>query len=171
MRRFLMISAAVFAFASSAYADSHQALGIQGDDLYSFATSASQKNGVVGGEIENITGGEISVVRAESDVAERVELHTHIMEGGVMMMREVESYKVGANDGFELGPRAEHIMLMGLNTPLKQGDVFSVRLFDEKGASIEVPVLVRAPGDIPEDDDGSAHKGHKEGHQHHGHEH
>ena len=70
-----------------------------------------------------------------------------------MMMREVESYDVPADGEFELGPKGEHIMLMGLKTRLEQGDVFSVRLFDANGSSIEVPVLVRAPGDIPEGDE------------------
>ena len=162
MKRLLVIGLAVLTFVGYAHADSHRALGIQSDGLYSFATSASQKNGVVGGDLENITGQDISIVRAESDVADRVELHTHLMDDGVMMMREVESYKVEANDEFELGPKAEHIMLMGLKTQLKQGDVFSVRLFDENGTSIEVPVLVRAPGDIPEDnDDDHWHENHE----------
>ncbi|MFK7839867.1 MAG: copper chaperone PCu(A)C [Bdellovibrionales bacterium] len=126
-------------------------LGIQADGLYSFATAQTQKNGVVGGDLENITAADIKIVRAESDVADRVELHTHIVEDDIMRMREVESYDVKANDRFNLGPRAEHIMLIGLKGALKQGSVFSVRLFDETGASIDVPVLVRAPGDIPDD--------------------
>lgn len=153
--KYLTVTAMLFIFSNvlPAHADGHLALGIQGDGLYSFATSASQKNGVVGGEIENITRQNISIVRAESSVAEKVELHTHIMDGDVMMMREVESYDVPADGEFELGPKGEHIMLMGLKTRLEQGDVFSVRLFDTNGSSIEVPVLVRAPGDIPEGDE------------------
>lgn len=157
MKRLLMTGAAIVALSGNVMAENatknSMVLGIQGDGLYSFATSTSQKNGVVGGEIENITDQKLSIVRAESDVAERVELHTHEMDGDVMMMREVESYKVEPNGDFKLGPKAEHIMLMGLKTQLKQGDVFSVRLFDENGASIEVPVLVRAPGDIPEEEE------------------
>jgi len=158
-------------------AEEHSALGIQGDDLYSFATSASQKNGVVAGEIENITGSQLVIVRAESDVAGRVELHTHLMEDGVMKMREVENYTVGANGEFEMGPHGEHIMLFDLKAPLKQGDVFSVRLIGEDGASIEVPVLVRAAGDVPKDDDKDMdhgkmeHKEMKHDHGHHKHDH
>jgi len=177
MKRLLMTAAAIMALSGNVLAEdavkSSMVLGIQGDYLYSFATSASQKNGVVGGGLENITDQELSIMRAESDVAERVELHTHEMDGDVMKMREVESYTVEPYDEFELGPKAEHIMLIGLKTPLKQGDVFSVRLFDEAGANIEVPVLVRAPGDIPESDDDKAahhdHDDHEHGHDHHEH--
>lgn len=157
MNKILMISATIMALSAPALAEDTipvpMALGIEGDGLYSFATSASQKNGVVGGEIENITDKMISIVRAESDVAGRVELHTHEMDGDVMKMREVETYMVDPKSEFELGPKGEHIMLLGLKAPLKQGDVFSVRLFDEHGASIEVPVYVRAPGDIPEEEE------------------
>ena len=174
MKAFLMIGVAALALSGQAIA-ADKALGIQGDGLYSFETSASQKNGVIGGDLENITAQEIKIVRAESSVAKRVELHTHLMEDGVMMMREVGSYAVGAGDEFELGPRAEHLMLMGLKAPLKQGDVFSVRFFDADGASIEVPVLVRAAGDIPDDDhdheeEETKHDNHDH-HDHHGHEH
>ncbi len=151
MKKLLLMSVFLLSFSGSSFADGHLALGIQGDGLYSFATSASQKNGVVGGNLENITGDDIKIVRAESPVAEKVELHTHIMDGDVMMMREVEAFEVEENAEFALGPKAEHIMLIGLKTPLKQGDVFPVRLFDQSGTSIEVPVFVRAPGDIPED--------------------
>lgn len=152
MKAFLTTLTIIVLSAGIARADGHLALGIQGDELYSFATSKSQKNGVVGGDLENISDKDIVIVRAESSVAEKVELHTHIMDGDVMMMREVESYEVPAGDDFELGPRAEHIMLIGLKTPLKQGDIFSIRLFDANDISIEVPVYVRAPGDIPEEE-------------------
>ena len=91
-----------------------------------------------------------------------------------MKMRQVESYTIDANSTFKLGPRAEHIMLFDLKAPLKQGSVFSVRLYDESGANIEVPVLVRAPGDIPDDADAedapkmdhSAHHKHEDHNEH-----
>lgn len=167
MKRFLSIAGTAMVLTIPAIADDQVdrtgALGIQADGLYSFATANMQKNGVVGGVLENITDQELVIVRAESDVSERVELHTHLHEDGIMKMREVESYTVPADGEFDLGPKAEHIMLMGLTSPLKQGDVFSVRLFDDKGANIEVPVLVRGPGDIPEDN----HDGHDHGHHEH----
>lgn len=152
MSKFLASAAISMILVSPAIAGS-SALGVQGDDLYSFATAAVQKNGAILGELENITDHGIKIVRAESEVAEHVELHTHLMDDGVMMMREVESYSISENGELTLKPSGDHIMLMGLKAPLKQGDVFSVRLFDANDMSIEVPVLVRAPGDTPAESD------------------
>jgi len=153
MKRILMMAGALAVLSSPVLAEDttnkSMTLGINGFEFYSFATSQSQKNGVVAGMILNVTDNDLSIVRAESSVAENVELHTHLEEDGVMKMREVESYSVKAHEDIQLSPSSKHIMLFDLKAPLKQGDLFSIRFYDQNGANMEVPVLVRAPGDIP----------------------
>ena len=80
---------------------------------------------------------------ASSPVAERVELHTHRMRDGVMRMRRIAVVSVPGNKAAELKPGGDHVMLMGLNGPLKQGGTFPLTLSFERAGTITVPVTVR----------------------------
>jgi len=147
MRRFLMIALVLPIFAVVGCAE--QVGGISVDNAYSFATSATQKNGVVGGIIRNNGARDIVIVSARGDVSERIELHTHLHENGVMKMRQVESYTIPANGALTLGPMGEHVMLMGLKQKFNTGDAFTIQLIDSNDGVHDVNVLVRAPGDMP----------------------
>ena len=69
------------------------------------------------------------LVSASSPVAERVELHTHIMEGGIARMREVEGgIDLPAGTPVALQPGGLHIMLIGLKQPLTEGSMVDIAL-------------------------------------------
>lgn len=85
------------------------------------------------------------LVKAESAVAASTELHTVEMKEGVMQMRPVEGgIDVPAMGTLELKPGGFHIMLIGLQQPLKADDAFNVKLTFEKAGVKEVPVQVRS---------------------------
>jgi copper(I)-binding protein len=85
---------------------------------------------------------------ARTTVAQSVELHQMSMEGDVMKMRavplirlpagSVTSFKQGQSNGY-------HLMLMGLKSPLKDGDRFPVWLQFKQAGEIEVMVWVQTP--------------------------
>jgi hypothetical protein len=85
------------------------------------------------------------LLRAESEVAEAVELHVSEMKGGVMTMRPVEFVEVPANGETELKPGGMHVMLIGLKHDLKPGETIPLVLVFENAGSISLPVEVRAP--------------------------
>jgi hypothetical protein len=58
------------------------------------------------------------LVGATSPAAGRVELHTHILEGGVAKMRKVEQFEVAAGETHRLEPGADHLMLLDLTGPI-----------------------------------------------------
>ncbi len=87
-------------------------------------------------------GGEDRLVGAESPAAARVEIHTHIHEGGVMMMRKVEGIDVPAGGEAALEPGGDHLMLFGLTGVLKAGDRFPLTLLFEKAGAVTVEVRV-----------------------------
>ncbi len=60
------------------------------------------------------------LVAASSPAAERVEIHVMKHENGMMMMREVETLELPANQQVVLGA-GSHLMLVGLRQPLKAG--------------------------------------------------
>ena len=88
-----------------------------------------------------------SVVSAKSPVAGIVELHTHINDGGVMKMRQVEGgIEVPADGMAELKPGGFHVMMMGLTGPLEEGASFPVTLTFEQAGAVTIDVMVQAAG-------------------------
>jgi copper(I)-binding protein len=81
-------------------------------------------------------------------IAERVEIHTHMMEGDVMKMRRVEAVAVPAGGTANLAPGSFHIMLIGLHAPLKEGDRFPLTLTFEKAGEVTVEVAVEGVGSM-----------------------
>ncbi|GEM_PF-290710 len=87
------------------------------------------------------------LVRAEGDVSERIELHTHVKEQRdgqvVMKMRQVPYMEVPAGGETVLKPGGLHIMLIGVRKDLKPGDVFDLTLVFEKAGKVQVQVPVK----------------------------
>ena len=89
------------------------------------------------------------LVSASSAIAERVELHTHIMDGNVMRMREVEGgIPLAPGEMVKLQPGGFHIMLLGLKQGLTAGSRFPLTLTFEKAGSVQVDVPVEAIGSM-----------------------
>jgi copper(I)-binding protein len=116
---------------------------------------------------------------ARSDIAARVELHTHRMtEDGVMQMIHVpEGFDLPAGGEIVMERGGHHVMLMGLTRPLAEGDSFTlVLVFAQAGeVPVEVPVTAMPPArggagaqDMPGDDQGSGHGDDHGGHGGHG---
>lgn len=82
------------------------------------------------------------LVAAEADISKVVELHTHVREGEVMRMRQVESIPVPAGGVAELKPGGDHIMFINLNKPLVEGEKVAVTLVFAKAGKkvVEMPV-------------------------------
>ncbi|MFQ3623162.1 MAG: copper chaperone PCu(A)C [Acetobacteraceae bacterium] len=91
------------------------------------------------------------LLSAASPVARAVELHTHLMEEGVMRMRPVQAIEVNVGEPAVLRPGGLHVMLIGLVRDLRPGERIALTLRFEKAGerTVEVPVLhagAAAPG-------------------------
>jgi copper(I)-binding protein len=87
------------------------------------------------------------LIKAASPVAEHVELHEHVMDGGTMRMRPVEGgVPVPAGKMAELQPGGYHVMLIGLKQPLKEGGHFPLTLTFEKAGTVTIEVPILKPG-------------------------
>ena len=98
------------------------------------------------------------LLSASAEVSEVVELHTHIRDGEMMRMVEVETIEIPPGETVSLEPGGLHIMFIGLHTPLVAGTEFPLTLEFEQAGSLEVRVSVRGI-------DGQPH-GHEHGHGH-----
>lgn len=90
----------------------------------------------------------ISLIRAESPVAQTIELHTHIKEGDIFRMRPIQEILLPLHQEVLLKSGGLHIMLINLHQTLKEGDSISLTLHfsDQSHCTINVPVMIRAPG-------------------------
>jgi copper(I)-binding protein len=90
---------------------------------------------------------DLEVTGASSSLSPRTELHTHLMEGGIMKMRKVERVVVKANSTQALQPGGLHVMLMDVPKHPVVGDTVDITLLTVGGAQVKVkaPVLAAAP--------------------------
>lgn len=106
------------------------------------------------------------LVAARSDVAQRVELHTHIEDDqGVMRMVEVEEgFVIPAGGAHALQRGGDHVMFLGLTRELAEGDMVAVTLVFENEGEIDLEIPV---GQAMTGDHGNGHMhGHSHGHSH-----
>ncbi len=92
----------------------------------------------------------VRVVGGSSPVAQRVELHTMAMDKGVMVMRRVPEIPVRPGETVQLKPGGLHVMLIGLRSPLKQGEriplTLQVRQEDGQLQALALEAEVRDAG-------------------------
>jgi copper(I)-binding protein len=72
--------------------------------------------------VELTSASDTALVAAASPVAERVELHTMTLDGGVMRMRPLPRIDLPAGKTVKLAPGGMHLMLLDLKQPVKAGD-------------------------------------------------
>jgi periplasmic copper chaperone A len=138
--KFLAV-AACLVIASAALAQTNQ---LEVSDAWARATPGKAQNGVAYLTIRSPTPDRL--VSASSPVAKKAELHTMEMAGMVMKMRPLTGLDIPAGQPVTLKPGGEHIMLLGLNGPLREGQSFPLTLTFEKAGPREVTVAVEKPG-------------------------
>ena len=93
------------------------------------------------------------LVKAESKLSKRTEIHTHLMDDGVMRMMHVEEgVEVPSGQEVTFEPGGLHIMFMGLKSPFKEGESLPVTLYFEKAGKVDVELTVKGVGAKSGDD-------------------
>lgn len=141
--------AAAFALALAAFVSTAVlAADLEVAEPWARASAGPARNGAAFLTLKNHGADADRLVAARADVADRVELHTHIMEGNLMKMREVEGgIAVPAGETVMLEPGGLHVMFMGLKAPFKEGEHFPLTLVFEKAGDIDVTVHVQGVAD------------------------
>ncbi|MFC7516239.1 copper chaperone PCu(A)C [Herbaspirillum sp. GCM10030257] len=110
---------------------------------YARTTAPYQPSGAAYLSLENKGSSADRLTSISSPVAKSAEIHTMSMEGNVMKMREVDGIDLPPAAKVEMKPgHGYHIMLMGLEKPLKAGDKFPLTLTFEKAGKTDVTVVV-----------------------------
>ncbi len=97
--------------------------------------------------ITNTGAADDRLVKVESPVSKTAQLHDMKMDGDVMKMAEVPGgIAIPAGATVELKPKSLHLMFMGLNAQLREGEEFRATLTFEKAGTVEVDFEVMGPG-------------------------
>ncbi len=90
------------------------------------------------------------LVGARTDLAGSIEIHRSVMEGDVMRMRAVDGIDIPAGAELKLRHGGDiHLMLLGLKSPLRDGQRFALWLRFERAGEHAVTVWVQTPRDAP----------------------
>lgn len=146
-RRTLVLSvAATMALAvSPVFAEDVQTDNLVISGAFSRATPKMAMTGIGYATISSL-GEADRLIGFTSPACERPELHTHINDGGIMRMREVEGIDVPAGGEVRLEPGGLHMMLIGLTQQLVEGESISATLIFEKAGEVPVTLEIKGPG-------------------------
>jgi len=124
-------------------------------DIFSFsdmqirATVPGMKTSAAYLEITNNGALDDRLIAAQAAIAQRVEIHSMEMDGGVMRMRAVDGgLVIAAGDSVTLAPGGLHIMLMGLTTDLPAGSQHEITLVFEKAGQVTLTATAKLPAEI-----------------------
>jgi copper(I)-binding protein len=119
---------------------------LQVTDVWSRATPPTAEVGAAYFKAVNSNSTSDTLIGVASPIAERVEMHTHMMMEGMMMMHQLESVEVPAGETLEFKPGGNHIMLIGLEHTLLEGERFPLTLTFKNAGNVELIAIVRGLG-------------------------
>ena len=119
-----------------------QAADLNIEDAMARAVPPTAKMSAAFMTLTNNADTDLAVIGAESSVAKAVELHNNTMIDGKMRMRQVNQIDLPANQTTELKPGGQHVMLIGLNRALVEGETIDLKLnfSDGSSESMEIPI-------------------------------
>ncbi|MDF2180325.1 copper chaperone PCu(A)C [Aliiglaciecola sp. CAU 1673] len=82
------------------------------------------------------------LVAASALVVDRVELHEHVLEQGMMKMTQRQRVDIPAGQRVSFQPGGLHLMMFGLKAPLKAKQLVQIQLEFADGERIEVDAQV-----------------------------
>ena len=115
------------------------------EDAWARATPPGFGKGAVYLELANDGRRSTTLVSVDTDRVPRAELHQTIEEGGNSRMVHTPEVIVPAGEGVSFEPGGRHVMLMGVEESLEEGEKFTITLNTEDNGAIPVQVRVLSP--------------------------
>lgn len=143
--RFRLIGFFLFAFLLGPV----QAQGdISIENAWARATPPGAANAAIYFKLSNTGQADEQLLGASSESADHAGLHTHVHKDGMMQMTPVDMILIPAGGEAVLKPHGDHVMLMGIRKPLKEGESVVLDLdFRQSGKMrLNVPIHKQAPG-------------------------
>ncbi|MFD2740815.1 copper chaperone PCu(A)C [Sulfitobacter aestuarii] len=118
--------------------------GFVAHDAYVRASTPTATSAAAFMKLENRSGSEDRLIAVASDIAERVELHSHSEDSnGIMRMGEIENgVTLPAGETHVFARGGDHLMFMGVSEPLEQGGEISVTLTFEQAGDVHLQIPI-----------------------------
>lgn len=170
MLRIQILAAAAALFCLPVLTPAHAHEGMHVDDAYARVSSPAAQSGAAFMRLVNHSHQPIRLIEVRSDVAQRVELHTHEQDAqGVMRMIHVEGgFDIPAGSERVLERGGDHVMFLGLTRSLAHGDSVHAVFVFSNGEEVDVAIPVDLERQPAASMPGT---GHSHGHGHHTHGH
>ncbi len=93
--------------------------------------------------ISNTSDNAITLQKVSSVISDRIEIHEHSMDDGMMRMREVGEITIKANSEVVLQPSGLHLMIFSLKQQITEKDAITLTLYfsNDTEVKIQLPVL------------------------------
>jgi copper(I)-binding protein len=142
----ILLVAMLLIAVGAAVAHEYSAKGVTVAHPWARATPGGAKIGSAYLEMKAAQGRGDRLIGASSPAAGAVELHSHVMEGGIAKMRRVDAIAVPGGKSVVLKPSGYHLMLTDLKAPLKEGDLLKLTVVFEKAGAIDLEATVEPIG-------------------------
>lgn len=87
----------------------------------------------------------IKIIGASNPASQTTEIHTHLNEGGLLKMRQIPGLEISPGESVTLQPGGLHLMLIGLKTPLREGETIPITLNLADGRQLTIDARVLSP--------------------------
>jgi copper(I)-binding protein len=94
--------------------------------------------------IKNKSDKTVVLTGASSSVSDRIEIHQHVMNKGMMSMRQVKQLVIEEKDQVTLQPMGYHLMIFNVKKPLLPEDKVSLTLHFAHQKDVEVSIPVQS---------------------------
>ena len=142
LRYLLIISATLLA--STAHAAEKARDVIQIENPFARASVPGMGMSAIFMTLKNTGQQEHLLVEAQSGVSANTELHGHVMDKGMMRMRQMAHIHIKPGQDKLLKPGGLHIMLIGLTTTLIEGREIKLKLTFDDGSEQTLTVPVKS---------------------------
>lgn len=133
----------LFTVSSFSYAESYPVGDLTVTDIWSRPLPEVSVNGAAYLTIHNNGAKSERLLGATSEVAENVQVHTHVNQDGLMKMVHLEQgAELPPGEVVKFQPGGLHVMLLGLNSPLTEGTEYDLTLEFETAGKLDVVVRV-----------------------------
>ncbi len=144
MRRIVIAAAVLLGLTAGALAADIQVGQIMIHDPWARASLGASATSAAYMTIE-VTGDRPDrLIGAASPIAKHAQLHAEVMDNGVAKMRPVDAVEVAPGTPTVLAPGGLHIMLMGVQGKLIEGQTLPLELTFETAGKIELEVPIRS---------------------------
>ena len=120
-----------------------KANGLTVAEAWAPATPPGSSTAAVYLEIVNAGANDERLIGARTDVAARIEFHTHTHRDGMMAMEQVASVIVPSGESVTFKPHGLHLMLFDVRQELKPGDTISIVVDLELAGELSFAAEVR----------------------------